>query len=199
MPRIANRLNIEAPDYDALREKAERDVVQALDRVERLDDRVQLAAEIIQQADIEIATYADTRNELLASLYLHDLIEGAQLSQIAGVNKNGLRRLLGYAVYGSAARKTLPAYMSDADMNALAKQMNVRHIKKSPGKQLLEASLVIEEAKARRKAALPVFRRTALELVEKHDWAVHQVAAHTGQTNKLMSEHLKFARKARKS
>ncbi|MET8696896.1 hypothetical protein ABZV65_30650 [Streptomyces bauhiniae] len=199
MPRIASRLNIEAPDYDALREKAEQDVEEALGAAERPDDRVKLAAEIIQQADVEIATYADTRNDLLASLYLHDLIEGTQLSQIAGVNKNGLRRLLGTAVYGSSARKTLPAFMKDAEMNALAKALNVRHIKKSPGKQLLEASLVIEKAKARRKAATPVLRDTALELVEKHDWAVHQVAAHTGLTNKMASEHIKFARLRRHS
>ncbi|MFF0384675.1 hypothetical protein [Streptomyces sp. NPDC004286] len=199
MPRIAKRLDIQAPSYDKLRNKTEHEVRESLGAVERLDDLVKLAAEIVQHADVEIATHVDRRNQALASLYLYDLYEGSHLSQIAGVNKNGLRTILGTVVYGASARKTLPAWMADDDMVALAKEIKVRRITKEPGQQLLRASLVIEEAKARRKAALPVLRNTALKLVEEYGWKIKQVAAHTGLGGKLLSQQLKTARKERHS
>ncbi|MET8717394.1 hypothetical protein ABZV52_29960 [Streptomyces sp. NPDC004735] len=195
MPRIAKKLDLDLPDYENLRREAQEAVQNELSQRRRMDDRIELAAHIIRQADAEIALHADDRNAALASLFLYDHYEGRHLGLMAGVTKNNVREILSQAVYGDRKR-TLPPRMSEEEMTELAHEHKVSHVKKSPGETLRSAGTVIETAKARRAVAVTAMQNAALVLHDT-DVSLADIANKVGVSRKLIWQHVAAARKRR--
>ncbi|WP_385646106.1 hypothetical protein [Streptomyces sp. SudanB91_2054] len=207
------------PDYAAIRQDAETETRNELGAIARPDDRIERAAHIIRQADAEIALYAEDRNRAIASLYFHDLYEGAYLGQLAGVGpKNAVREILSKAIHGDA-KKPPPPRMTDAELQAFAKRMNLPHLPEKPhlepgetedreaararqettlGHALRAAGEIIEAAKARRKVAVVFMRDAALALSEEpYGWDGPKIAEHAGVGKKLIWQQQATARAAR--
>ncbi|MFG2408809.1 hypothetical protein ACGFR8_31585 [Streptomyces brevispora] len=160
-----------------------------------MDDRIELAAHIIRQADAEVALHADERNNALASLFLYDHYEGTQLGLMAGVTKNAVRSILAQVVHGNS-RQTLPPRMTEEEMTRLAREYNVPHITKSPGQKLRSAGIVIETAYARRGVAVTAMQDAALALQETGTSLV-EIARMAGVSRKLVWQHVAASRKRR--
>lgn len=195
MPRIANRLGLKVPDYENLRREAREATQNELAERHRLDDRIELAAHIIRQADAEIALHADDRNTALASLYLYDHYEGTQLGLMAGVTKNGVRFILAQVVHGNS-RQLLPPRMTEEEMTELAREFNVPHITNSPGQKLRSAGIIIETANARRGVAVTAMQDASLALQETGT-SLADIADKAGVSRKLVWQHVAAARKRR--
>ncbi|MCD9904568.1 hypothetical protein LUR56_39840 [Streptomyces sp. MT29] len=195
MPRIAKKLDLAVPDYEQIREDARRTVRRELAERTRLDNRIELAAHIIRQADAEIALHADERNSALASLFLHDHYEGTQLGLMAGVTKNAVRGILGQVVYGNS-RETLPPRMTEEEMTALAREHEVPHITKDAGGKLRAAGIVVETAKVRRAESVTTMQDATLALQETGQSLV-EIANAAGVSRKLAWQHVKAARQRR--
>jgi hypothetical protein len=197
MPRIANKLSLTIPDYDEIRAAADTAVRNELGAIARTDDRIVRAAEKIRQADAEIALHIEDRNSALASLYFHDLYEGAHLGLMAGITKNAVREIQSMAVYGDPKRR-LPARMTDEELQAIARKAKVPHIKKAPGATLRNNSEIIEAARARRRAAVVFMRNAALALSEEpYNWDGGRIAEHAGVAKRLIWQQQATARKER--
>lgn len=197
MPRSAKKLSLYVPDYEKIRAAAETVVRNELGAIARPDDRVERAAETIRQADAEIALHIEDRNRALASLYFHDLYEGAHLGRMAGITKNAVREIQSQAVYGDP-KKRLPARMSDEELQKIARKAGVPHITDSPGETLRENGKIIEAARARRGVAVVFMRDAALALSEEpYGWDGPKIAEHAGVGKKLIWQQQAAARAAR--
>ena len=218
MPRIAKKFALTVPDYAAIRKAADTVVRNELGAIARPDDRIERAANIIRQADDEIALYVDDRNQAIASLYFYDLYEGAHLGQLVGIGpKNAVREVLSRVAYGNS-KKPLPPRMTDKELRAFAKKMNVPHLvpeepdqalrlgveaakahqEVTVGRELREAGKIIETAKACRNAAVVFMRTAALALSEEpYNWDGPRIAEHAGVTKKLIWQQQRTARMAR--
>ncbi|MER6109317.1 hypothetical protein [Streptomyces hirsutus] len=195
MPRIAKRLGLVVPDYKRIREDAAAPVESELRKFRRPDRHLEVAADIIRQADAEIALHVDDRNAALASLYLHDHYEGHQLGRLAGVTKNAVREILSEAVYGDP-KKMLPPRMTEEQMTQTALEHNVPHITKSPGDTLRSSGEIIEAAKARRSVAVRWMQDAVLKLSEEGRENA-EIAQMAGGSRKLIWQHLQAAQRRR--
>jgi hypothetical protein len=195
MPRIANKLDLAVPKYDDIRKAAADDVDEQLRKLKRMDDRLELAAHIIRQADAEIALHAGDRNGALASLYLYDHYEGHHLGQLAGLTKNAVREILSQAVYDDP-KKPLPPRMTEEEMTRIALDHNVPHVTETPGDTLRSTGEVVEAAKARRATAVRWMQDAALALHEADRTHV-EIAEHAGVSRKLIWQQVQAARRRR--
>jgi hypothetical protein len=195
MPRIAKKLDLAPPDYDKIRNDATTAVEADMSKLKRADDRLELAAEIVRQADAEIAAHVDDRNLCLASLYLQGHYEGVQLGHIAGITKNAVHQILSLVIYGDS-RRPLPPRMTEEEMTRLATEHGIPKEIPDAGEQLRSAGQVIEAARARRKAAVRWMQDATLVLSEAgHENAA--IAKLAGVSRKVTWQHIEAARKRR--
>lgn len=134
------------------------------------------AAEIVQQADIEIAAHVPDRNAAALSLWFYDGVRG--LTNVLGVLPNAWRELCGEALYGD--RKQTVPHMEPAERRAAAEAAGIPHISDAATK-LPGLSEAVSEATARRKAAKPYRQQAALDLADPpHEWTPKQIAEQAG-------------------
>ncbi|MEU6756037.1 hypothetical protein [Streptomyces sp. NPDC046685] len=197
---------IQVPDYITLRANAEREVKDELGGFARPDDRVARAAEIIRQADVEIATHIDDRDAAAASLWFYEHTTG--LARILGLYPTAYRSILYKALYGvhwqgwkegDPFPKELPTNLSREELVSLAEQQNVPRIEDA-AQRLPELARVVAVAKARRAAAMPFMQDAALALSEPpYDWDGEKIANHAGIAVSLVWAHWAAARKRQRS
>ncbi|MGW3628017.1 hypothetical protein [Streptomyces sp. NPDC000880] len=185
---------LEIPDYTRIRKDAEDAVKDQLGRLARPDDRVEQAAEIIRQADVEIAAHVGDRNAAAASLWFYEGVRG--LAKVMGVYPNAYREILSKALYGDSKRP-VPGKLSAEERAKVAEDAGVPRIPDAAEK-LPKLSRIVAEATARRNAALPFMQDAALALSEEpYGWDGHRIAEHAGVAVKLVWQHWETARKRR--
>ncbi|MFJ4988805.1 hypothetical protein ACIP9H_34015 [Streptomyces sp. NPDC088732] len=185
---------IAVPDYDVIKRTAEQAVKDQLGALARPDDRVERAAEIIRQADAEIALHVDDRNAATASLWFYEHTLG--LARALGVNKNAYREILAKALTGDP-KGELPG---DLDAEGLAKVATAAGVPRieDAGDKLPELARIVAAARARRTAAVPFMQDAALALSEEpYSWDGERIAAHANVAVKLIWQHWAAARRRR--
>ena len=152
---------IEVPEHDLIKCQAEQAVRNTLDAVRRRPhDRAKKAAEIIRQADAELATHVNCRNTAAASLWFYERVLG--LAFILGVNPNAYREILAKALTGDPKGR-LPNSLGIEELARLAAKAGVPKIEDAAQK-LPELSRIVAAARARRQAAMPFLQDAALAL-----------------------------------
>ncbi|MGY5009906.1 hypothetical protein ACWCY6_17755 [Streptomyces sp. 900105755] len=199
-----SKKKIKKTDFKALREAAERAVTEELGRITRPDDRIERAAEIIRQADAEVALHLDDRDKAVASLWFYEHVPG--LAGTIGVTPTAYREVLSKAFYGGPER-----------VRTDSGHYELRPVPDLPGPELVEAArkagvplvedadkklpnlaTVVAEARARRGAAVVFMRDAALALSEEpYGWDGPRIAEHAGVQKKLIWQQQAAARAAR--
>ncbi|MFJ2225601.1 hypothetical protein ACIOFY_36865 [Streptomyces anulatus] len=176
---------IPAPDYEKIKKDADDAVKRELGATIRPDVLIVKAAEIVRQADAEIALYADERNAAVASLWFYDQV--LSLHQTIGVAPNAYREILSKALFGDA-KKPVPSVDSSAKLKAMAKYRKVAHIPYDKAAETaVRASTLVASARASRKAALFYLQEAALVLTEApYDWTPDKIAEHADITRRLV-------------
>ncbi|OEJ21060.1 hypothetical protein [Streptomyces subrutilus] len=210
MPSVSgSHHKLEVPDYPRLRKEAEDAVKDELGRMARPDDRVERAAEVIRQADLEIAAHVDDRNKFAASLWFYERTRG--LPKVMGLTTNAYRQALYRALYGIDPRSRkdtdpfpaeLPASQgaqAEESLDKIAARAGIPHFDPAyAGERLPELSRIVAEAAARRKVALEFLQDGALALSEEpYGWDGYRIAEHAGVSVKLVWKHWAVARKRR--
>ncbi|MEV7512020.1 hypothetical protein AB0O57_29100 [Streptomyces sp. NPDC091201] len=218
---------LEIPDYPSIRREAEDAVKDELGRMARPDDRVRRAAEIIRQADLEIAAHIEDRNQAAASLWFYDRVRG--LTKVMGLATNAYRSALFQALYGIDPRsrkdgdvytahvlaadgrkattevRPIPADLPAAqgeqaeDLARIAEEAGVPRLDTAEAsRQLPKLSSIVAAASARRAVALEFMQDAELALSEEpYGWDGPRIAEHAGVSVKLVWKHWGVARKRR--
>ncbi|MFB6700231.1 hypothetical protein [Streptomyces rubiginosohelvolus] len=174
---------IPAPDYTKIKNIATDTVKRELGVVVRPDVLIVKAAEIVRQADAEIALHADERNAAVASLWFYDQV--LSLDQTIGVARNAYREILSKALYGDA-KKPVPALDDSEELQALAKHHGVPRIPDAAS-NVVELARIVASARARRAAALFFMQEAALVLCEApYEWTPDKIAEHADITRRLV-------------
>ncbi|MEU1592833.1 hypothetical protein ABZ468_08205 [Streptomyces sp. NPDC005708] len=198
MPRRAgtySKLKLDVPNYRELRADAERAVKDELGTLARPDDRVERAAEIIRQADAEIALHLPERDQMVASLWFHEHVLG--LSKVMGVYPTAYREVLSKALYDDANAPLPSDDVSLEDLTRIAQEQGVPRVENAAEK-LPAVARVVAEARTRRTTAVPFMQDAALALSEEpYGWEGERIAEHAGVAVKLIWQHWAAARKRR--
>ncbi|NEA53546.1 hypothetical protein G3I60_05095 [Streptomyces sp. SID13666] len=190
-PSVAH-LEIERRDFTAIRETARRAVVNELGGIADPKERLRRAAEIVGQADVQIAAVVHERNACALSLAFYDGVRG--IYQAMGTAKNGFDEMRRLAL--GLDKKTGKLPQGEAAATA-AQAAEVRRIPDA-GQQLPDLSEQVAVAEARRKAAVP-FRQDACLVIseEPYGWTSAQIAELAGVTSNRVRDDLTIARKRR--
>ncbi|MFI8206635.1 hypothetical protein [Streptomyces sp. NPDC085937] len=192
-PRIA------APDYDEIALEAEQQVLKQLGITRPEDlvskqptDLIVKAWSALEQADAELGSYLDERDQALASLWFYDPRLG--LARTAGLSTMGYRGAIARVVYGDK-NHALPAVESNEALARLGKDLRVKHIKDAEAK-LLEAAPIVYAARTRRDAAVRYMQEAVLALsLPPYNWKPEQIADHVGVDRNLIYKQRAAARK----
>ncbi|PNG22324.1 hypothetical protein [Streptomyces cahuitamycinicus] len=195
---------IDATDYKALREREEGAVKEELGRIARPDDRIERAAEIIRQADAEIALHLEDRDKAVASLWFFEHVKG--LARTIGVTATAYREILSKAYYGGfERRRTASGHFElrpvpdvpGGELVKLAEEAGVPRVENA-SEDLPRLARVVAAARARRGAAVVFMREAALALMEEpYGWDAEKIAEHAGVGKKLIYQQTRTARLTR--
>lgn len=197
---------LEVSDFATLRQEARDAVRLELGAMLRPDDRLQRAAEIIRQADLEIAAHAEDRNKTAASLWFYDGTRG--LAKVMGLAANAYRIALYQSLYGIDPRSwkqgdPFPAELPTAqgeraeDLAKVAEEAGLpRQDTEEASSRLPELSRIVAAASERRTTALKFMQDAELALFE-YGWSADRIAAHAGVRADLVKKHCASARKRR--
>ncbi|MFC9534412.1 hypothetical protein ACFT38_28285 [Streptomyces sp. NPDC056975] len=194
---------VESTDYTELNEREEREVKDELGAIARPDDRIERAAEIIRQADAEIALHQEDRDKAVASLWFYGHVLG--LSRAINVTNTAYREILSKALYGIDRRRTGSGHfelrpvpnVSNEELEELAKQAGVERID-SALEDLPRLAQIVAKARVRRKTAVVFMREAALVLSEEpYGWDGERIATHAGVSTKLIWQQQATARRDR--
>ncbi len=198
-----SKRKVEAPDYRALREREERAVKDELGALARPDDRIERAADIIRQADAEIALHIDDRDKGVASLWFYEHVLG--LAPAIDVTSTAYREILSKALYGIDRRRTESGHyelrpvpdVTGPELVKLAEEAGVPRVENA-FEELPRLASVVSAARARRAAAVVFMRDAALALSEEpYGWSGEKIAKHAGVGTKLIWQQQRTARLAR--
>ncbi|WP_399553998.1 hypothetical protein [Streptomyces anulatus] len=177
-PRIA------PPDYAKIKKDAADGVLEQLGPIARPDMRVAEAAEVVRQADAEIALHLDERNAATASLWFYE--QRQSLAKTIGVTSTEYREILSESLLGDPLAE-LPTFETNEELVAFAKKQGVRHIPDAAEK-VLESARIVAAAQARKKTAvrfLPKYKMTYGPRIAPPDYAKIQKDAEDGVLKKL--------------
>ncbi|MET7573351.1 hypothetical protein ABZT04_33375 [Streptomyces sp. NPDC005492] len=201
-----SKKKIERTDFKALREQEEGAVNAELGRIARPDDRIERAADIIRQADAEIALHLEDRDKAVASLWFYERVKG--LATTIGVTPTAYREILSKALYGRNWKRTesghvelepVPAHVPTPELAKLAEEAGVPRVENA-SEELPRLARVVASARARRGAAVVFMREAALVLSEEpYGWDGEKIAEHAGVAKKLIWQQQRTARLARES
>ncbi|MFE7941969.1 hypothetical protein ACFU46_32120 [Streptomyces griseoincarnatus] len=192
-PRIA------APDYEEIALEAEKQVLAQLGIARPEDlvskqptDLIVKAWSALEQADAELGSYLDERDQALASLWFYDPRLG--LARTAGLSTMGYRGAIARVVYGDK-KHALPAVESNEALAALGKKLGVKRLEDAEAK-LLEAAPIVYAARVRRDAAVRYMQEAVLALsLPPYGWTPEQIADHVGVERNLIYKQRAAARK----
>ncbi|MET9776207.1 hypothetical protein ABZ023_18435 [Streptomyces sp. NPDC006367] len=198
MPRVAgmtySKKRVETSDFAAIREREQRDVKEELGAIARPDDRIERAAEIIRQADAEIALHLPDRDKAAASLWFYEQVLG--LPKVLGIAPNAYREVLSKALYDDP-KKPLPVGDSPEKLVKLAEEAGIERVDDA-AEELPRLARIVAAARARRATAVVFMREAALVLSEEpYGWSGEKIAEHAGVTTKLIWQQQRTARLAR--
>ncbi|MFC9280883.1 hypothetical protein [Streptomyces collinus] len=189
-----SKTRVKASDFKAIREREERAVKDELGAIARPDDRIERAAEIIRQADAEIALHLEDRDKAAASLWFYEQVLG--LPKALGVAPNAYREILSKALYGDP-KKPLPVGDSAEKLIRLAEEAGIERVANA-AEELPRLAAIVAAARARRGAAVVFMREAALTLSEEpYGWDGERIAEHAGVATKLIWQQQRTARLAR--
>ncbi|MFF7169714.1 hypothetical protein [Streptomyces pseudovenezuelae] len=198
-----SKRKVEAPDYKDLRKREERAVKDELGAIARPDDRIERAAEIIRQADAEIALHIEDRDQAVASLWFYEHVLG--LARATGVTATAYREILSKALYGIDRRRTESGHyelrpvpdVTGPELEKLAEEAGTPRVE-GAFEALPRLASVVSAARARRTAAVVFMRNSALALSEEpYGWSGEKIAEHAGVATKLIWQQQETARQAR--
>ncbi|MFK0279494.1 hypothetical protein ACIQVL_03335 [Streptomyces sp. NPDC090499] len=190
---------IKAPDYKQIAADAEKQVLEhlGLERPEDLvakarpDNLVVGAAEVVDQADAELALYLDERDQALAHLWFYEQRLG--LSKTAGLTNMGYRHALAKLMFGDK-RHTLPDGTNEELVQA-AEQAGIERVPDAEA-QLLKTAPIVFAARARRDVAVRYMQEAVLALSQSpYDWTPDKIAEHAGVHRELIYKQRSAARK----
>ncbi|MFI6142405.1 hypothetical protein ACIBCC_29965 [Streptomyces griseus] len=143
------------------------------------------AANVVRQADAEIALWSDERNKALGSLWFYDQVLG--LDQASGVTKTAYREILSKVLFGDA-KVPLPATENNNELEILAESRGVAGLPHEEAiALLLEAAPLVVAARARRRVAVVYLQDAALALSEPpYEWDPDRIADHADIARKLV-------------
>ena len=190
---------IPAPDYDEIALEAEKQVLAQLGIARPEDlvskqptDLIVKAWSALEQADAELGSYLDERDQALASLWFYDPRLG--LARTAGLSTMGYRGAIARVVYGDK-KHALPEVASNEALARLGKDLGVKHIEDAEAK-LLEAAPIVFAARVRRDAAVRYMQEAVLALsLPPYEWKPEQIADHVGVDRNLIYKQRAAARK----
>lgn len=195
---------ITAPNYKQIAADAERQVLDALGlgspdteqpqhlvAKARPDNLIVKAAEVLQQADAELAAYIDSRNEALTHLWFYDPRLG--LARTAGLSTMGYRSAIARAVYGEKTHP-LPEVVSNEVLAKLGQELGVKRIENA-AETLVETSKIVYAARTRRDIAVRYMQEAGLVLSEEpYGWSPERIAEHAGVHRDLIYKQRRTAR-----
>jgi hypothetical protein len=196
---------ITAPDYEQIGRDAERQVLDALglgsldtERPQDLvakarpDNLVAKAAEVLQQADAELAAYLGDRDRALAHLWFYEQRLG--LSKTVGLTNIGFRQILAKMMVGDK-RGALPANLSNEELVRAAEAAGIERVENAEAK-LLETAPIVFAARTRRDVAVRYMQEAVLALSqEPYGWSPDRIAEHAGVHRDLIYKQRRTARK----
>lgn len=186
-----SKKRIEKSNFAEIRKQVESDVKEELGAITRPDDRVERAANIIRQADAEIALHAEDRDRAVASLWFYEQVLG--LAPAIGVAQNAYREILSKVLYGDP-KQASPTAASNEELVQIAKDAGLKRVDGADEK-LPELARIVFMARARRAAAVVFMRKAALALSqEPYGWSVEKIAEHAGVGTKLIYQQQRTAR-----
>ncbi|MEU2969039.1 hypothetical protein ABZ687_29180 [Streptomyces ardesiacus] len=184
-PRIA------APDYEEIGKKAERQVHKAMglsgpeDLVSkvRAEEPAVKAWRIVEQADAELGSYLDERDQALAHLWFYDPRLG--LARTAGLSTMGYRGAIARIVYGDK-KHSLPEVRSNEELARVGKKLGVERVENAEAR-LLEAAPIVYAARTRRAVAVRYMQEAVRALsMPPYEWTPDQIAEHVGVERALI-------------
>ncbi|QFG13347.1 hypothetical protein SEA_GILGAMESH_155 [Streptomyces phage Gilgamesh] len=176
---------IEAPDYEEIKKAAEKQVHKAIGftRPEDLLKKVRpeepaaKAAQVLEQADAEIALHLNERDQALAHLWFYDPRLG--LARTAGLSTMGYRGAIARIVYGDK-KHALPEVVSNEALARIGGTLGVKRVKDAEA-QLLKAAPIVYAARARRDVAVRFLQDAVLALsLPPYEWTPERIAEHVG-------------------
>ncbi|MFE7072599.1 hypothetical protein ACFU96_21210 [Streptomyces sp. NPDC057620] len=202
-PGIKYGEHIPGPDYDQIAKDAEKAVHKALGvaRTEDLlsrrpDDLVKKTAEILRQADAQIAVHLTERDEALAHLRYYEPHLG--LHRTAGLSPIGFRNAVARVVVGNQ-KANLPDAPSNEGLAQLATELGVKRLD-DPKAQLLEAAPIVAGAQNCREIAMRYLQQAVLALSEPpYAWSPQEIADHAELPRDTIYSVRRAARKRRDS
>ncbi|WJV44542.1 hypothetical protein [Streptomyces flavofungini] len=194
------RKDIEVPDHEAIRDTAQRHIEKEFSRITRPDDRLKRAAEVVQQADLEIVAHVGERNEAAMSLWFYEGVRG--LDKVLGVTGNAYTEMRRLALHGADAAEPVDGTEKAPEEWAPLTKVRRRAQLSGPGETrmtpeqrrhaaeqagipkidgaaevLPRLSEIVSAATARRKAALPFLQDAVLVLSEApYEWTTDRIA-----------------------
>ncbi|MFE2181390.1 hypothetical protein [Streptomyces sp. NPDC059455] len=191
---------IQGPDYAQIAKDAKKAVLKALglDRPEDLvaktrpEDLVVRAADIVRQADAEIALHVDERDQALAHLWFYEQRLG--LAGTVGLSPMGYRQNLAKTVFGDKKRP-LPDAESNEELIRAAEELGVQRVENAEEK-LLETNMIVTKARERRDVAVRYMQEAVLALSRSpYNWKPEKIAEHADVTRDLVYKQRATARK----
>lgn len=192
---------ITPPDYDKIARKAKQQVLKQLGlaqpRPEDLvtkqpTDLIVKAWNIVEQADAELGSYLEERDQALAHLWFYD--PRHDLVGTVGLSKVGYRDAVARIVYGDKTHP-LPEAQSNDELAKLGEELGVARVEDAEQK-LLETAAIVHAARIRRDIAVRYMQEAVLALsLEPYGWKPQQIAEHVGVDRYLIYQHRTAARR----
>ncbi|MBK3639515.1 hypothetical protein [Streptomyces sp. MBT33] len=198
-----SKRKVKAPDFKTLRAREERAVKDELGAIARPDDRIERAAEIIRQADAEIALHIEDRDKAVASLWFYEHVLG--LARAIDVTPTAYREILSKALYGIDRRRTESGHyelkpvpdVTGPELEKLAEEAGMPRVENA-FEELPRLASIVSPARARRDTAVVFMRNAALALSEEpYGWSGEKIGEHAGVATKLIWQQQRTARQAR--
>lgn len=179
-------------NFGEIVDTAERETMEAVAYVARPDDKVVRAAEIVRQADADIALHLEERNQAVASLWFYEKRLG--LTRTIGVTPTAYREILSKALYRDVS-KPIPDVDSNAALTALAREAGVPYVRDAAEK-VLDLARIVAAARGRRRVAVRFMQECVLALSEPpYDWSTEKIAEHSGIARSLVYRQRNAARR----
>ncbi|MCG8971806.1 hypothetical protein [Streptomyces sp. CL12-4] len=189
-----------SPDYAAIAENAEKSVLKALglERPEDLvakvrpEDLLVRAADVVRQADAEMAVHLDDRDRSMAHLWFYEPRLG--LARAAGLTIVGFRHALARLVYGNKTHP-LPDVDSNEELARVGEELGVEPVEDAEEK-FLKAAPLGYAARIRRDKAVYYMQEAVLALSQPpYEWGPEKIAEHAGVERKVIYKQRTTAQK----
>ncbi|NML55115.1 hypothetical protein HHL19_35700 [Streptomyces sp. R302] len=190
---------IQAPDYSAIAEQAKAALIEEIGGRKKSgviyippEDLLVRAAQIIEQADAELAVYLKERDQALAHLWFYEARLG--LAASAGLTNRGYRFALSKLLFGDKNRE-LPTAGSSEELAEIGKALGVVRIEGAE-QHLLKAAPLVHAAQTRRAEAVRFMQDAVLTLSKPpYEWSPEQIAERAGVDRKIIYKQRAAARK----